>query len=50
MAVTYHSVISMVKLHGYSVWDIIGSFFEIIFIGCEDYVNLVPDKIVLAAV
>ena len=28
MAVTYHSIISTVKLHGCSVWDFIGTFFK----------------------
>ena len=48
MAVTYHSVISTVKLHGSSVWNFIGTFFKKIFNGCRDYVNMVPGKITLA--
>ena len=48
MAATYHSVIGMVKLHGSSVWNFIGTFFKNIFNGCRDYVNMVPDKITLA--
>ena len=47
MAVTYHSVIGTVKLHGSSVWNFIGTFFKNIFNGCRDYVNMVPDKITL---
>ena len=49
MAATYHSVIGMVKLHGSSIWNFIGTFFKNIFNGCRDYVNMVPDKITLAA-
>ncbi len=49
MAVTYHSVIGTVKLHGCSIWNFIGTFFKNIFNGCRDYVNMVPDKITLAA-
>ena len=49
MAATYHSVIGTVKLHGSSVWNFIGTFFKNIFNGCRDYVNMVPDKITLAA-
>ena len=49
MAATYHSVIGTVKLHGTSVWNFIGTFFKNIFNGCRDYVNMVPDKITLAA-
>ncbi len=49
MAATYHSVIGTVKLHGSSVWNFIGTFFKNIFNGCRDYVNMVPDKIALAA-
>lgn len=49
MAATYHSVIVMVKLHGSSIWNFIGTFFKNIFNGCRDYVNMVPDKITLAA-
>ena len=45
MAATCHSVIGMVKLHGSSVWNFIGTFFKNIFNGCRDYVNMVPDKI-----
>ena len=48
MAATYHSVIVMVKLHGSSIWNFIGTFFKNIFNGCRDYVNMVPDKITLA--
>ena len=48
MAVTYHSVIGTVKLHGSSVWNFIGTFFKNIFNGCRDYVNMVPGKITLA--
>ena len=48
MAVTYHSIISTVKLHGCSVWDFIGTFFKNIFNGCRDYGNMVPGKIILA--
>ena len=33
MAVTYHSVIGTVKLHGSSVWNFIGTFFKNIFNG-----------------
>ena len=49
MAATYHSVIGTVKLHGSSIWNFIGTFFKNIFNGCRDYVNMVPDKITLAA-
>ena len=49
MAATYHSVIVTVKLHGSSIWNFIGTFFKNIFNGCRDYVNMVPDKITLAA-
>lgn len=49
MAATYHSVIGAVKLHGSSIWNFIGTFFKNIFNGCRDYVNMVPDKITLAA-
>ena len=49
MAATHHSVIGTVKLHGSSVWNFIGTFFKNIFNGCRDYVNMVPDKITLAA-
>ena len=49
MAATYHSVIGMVKLHGCSAWNFIGTFFKNIFNGCRDYVNMVPGKITLAA-
>jgi len=28
MAATYHSVIETVKLHGSSIWNIIGTFFK----------------------
>ena len=38
-----------VKLHGSSIWNFIGTFFKNIFNGCRDYVNMVPDKITLAA-
>ena len=31
MAVTYHSVIGTVKLHGCSIWNFIGTFFKNIF-------------------
>lgn len=48
MAATYHRVISTVKLHGSSAWDFIGTFFKKIFNGYRYYVNMVPDKIVLA--
>ena len=49
MAATYHSMIGTVKLHGSSIWNFIGTFFKNIFNGCRDYVNMVPDKITLAA-
>ena len=49
MAATYHSVIGTVKLYGSSIWNFIGTFFKNIFNGCRDYVNMVPDKITLAA-
>ena len=49
MVATYHSVIGTVKLHGSSIWNFIGTFFKNIFNGCRDYVNMVPDKITLAA-
>lgn len=49
MAAIYHSVISTVKLHGCSIWNFIGTFFKKIFNGCRDYVNMVPDKIILAS-
>lgn len=49
MAVTYHSIISTVKLHGCSTWNFIGTFFKKIFNGCRDYASMVPDKITLAA-
>ena len=36
MAVIYHSVIGMVKLHGSSIWNFIGTFFKNIFnVGAE---------------
>ena len=41
MAVTYHSVIGTVKLHGSSSWSFIGIFFKNIFNGCRDYVDMV---------
>ena len=47
MAASYHSVIGAVKLHGSSIWNFIGTFFKNIFNGCRDYVNMVPDKILL---
>ena len=31
------------------IWNFIGTFFKNIFNGCRDYVNMVPDKITLAA-
>ena len=31
MAATYHSVIGTVKLHGSSVWNFIGTFFQNIY-------------------
>lgn len=37
----------MVKLHGSSLWNLIGAFLNI-FNGCQDYVNMVPDKIALS--
>ena len=37
MSVTYHSIISTVKLHGSSVWSYLGKFFTKIFEGCRDY-------------
>ena len=49
MVPTYHSMIGTVKLHGSSVWNFIGTFFKNIFNGGRDYVNMVPDKITLAA-
>ena len=49
MAVTYHSVIGMIKFHSSSIWNFIGTFFKNIFNGYKDYVNVVPDKITLAA-
>ena len=49
MAATYHSIISTVKLHGFSTWNFIGTFFKKIFNGCRDYASMVPDKITLAA-
>ena len=30
----------LVKLHGSSVWDFIGTFFKNIFNGCRDYVDM----------
>ena len=49
MAATYHSVIGTVKLHGSSIWNFIGTFQKISLNRCRDYVNMVPDKITLAA-
>ena len=49
MSATYHSVIGTVKLYGCSIWNFIGTFFKNIFNGCRNYVNMVPDKITLAA-
>ena len=48
MTATYYSVIGMVKLHGSSVRNFIGTFFKNIFNRCRDYVNMVPGKITLA--
>ena len=48
MVTTYHSMIGTVKLHGSSIWNFIGFFFENILNGGRDYVNMVPDKITLA--
>ena len=44
-----YKLIVTVKLHGSSIWNFIGTFFKNIFNGCRDYVNMVPDKITLAA-
>ena len=48
MSVTYHSIISIVKLHGNSVWSYLGKFFTKIFEGCRDYSSLLPSCIGLA--
>lgn len=45
MAATYHSVISTIKLHGSSVWDFLGTFFQKVFNGYRNFVNMTPDKI-----
>lgn len=48
IAATYHSVIGTVKFHGSSFWNFTGTFFKNIFNGCWDYVNMTPDKSLLA--
>ena len=45
MSATYHSIISIVKLHGSSVWSYLGKFFTKIFEGCRDYSSLLPSCI-----
>ena len=37
MAVTYHSIISTVKMQGRSVWEYLGKFFTKIFNSCGDF-------------
>lgn len=48
MAATYHSVLGTVKLQGSSAWEFIGTFFQKIFNGCRNYLNLIPTRISLA--
>ncbi|WP_148372142.1 hypothetical protein [Bacteroides bouchesdurhonensis] len=48
MAVTYHSIISKVKMQSKLVWEYFGKFFVNIFNGCKNYFSLQPDKIGLA--
>ena len=48
MAVTYHSVISTVRLHGMSCWNYLGAFFKKIFNGCRDFLSLTPGNIGMA--
>lgn len=45
MSATYHSIISIVKLHGSSVWSYLGKFLTKIFEGCRDYSSLLPSCI-----
>lgn len=42
MSVTYHSIISIVKLQGCSVWSYLGKSFINIFEGCRYYSSLLP--------
>ena len=44
MAVTYHSVIGMIKFHSSSIWNFIGTFFKNIFNGYKDYVKGIDVK------
>lgn len=45
MPTTYHSVIGTVKIHGSSLGTSSDCF--LIFNECREYVNIVPDKVVL---
>ena len=46
--ITYHSIISTVKMQGRSAWEYLGKFFTKIFNGCRDFFSMRPDKIGLA--
>ena len=48
MAAAYHSIISIVKLHGKSAWHFLGTFFTKIFNGCRDFFSLTPGDIEMA--
>uniref|UniRef100_UPI0039C18218 IS66 family transposase n=1 Tax=Bacteroides nordii TaxID=291645 RepID=UPI0039C18218 len=50
MVAAYHSVISTVKFHGRSAWDICVIFFKNIFNGYRGYVNLTPRNIGLTVI
>ena len=42
--ITYHSIISTVKMQGRSAWEYLGKFFTKIFNGCRDFFSMRPDK------
>ena len=46
--ITYHSIISTVKMQGRSAWEYLVKFFTKIFNGCRDFFSMRPDKIGLA--
>ena len=45
MAITYHSIISTVKLQGRSAWDYLGKSFVNIFNGSRDFFSQRPGNI-----
>ena len=42
--ITYHSIISTVKMQGRSAWEYLGKFFTKIFNGCRDFFSMRPNK------